>query len=150
MRHMIFWDDCVVGDEIPVLTATIGSAQLFLMSAVTLNPHRIHYDEGWARHEGYEERVIHGPFHGEVIIQTVQNWLGSTGWLRELEYSNRRYAILGDKLAGHGRILRMYVEGGRNLADLDVWVENQNGEVTAPGTATVVLPSRESPIQTEV
>lgn len=73
---MIVWDECVVGDEVPVLAATIGPAQLFMMSAVTLNPHRIHYDQAWAQHEGYEERVIHGPFHGEVIIQTVQNWLG--------------------------------------------------------------------------
>ena len=147
---MILWEECVVGDEIPVLTATIGSAQLFMMSAVTLNPHRIHYDEGWARHEGYEERVIHGPFHGEVIVQTIQNWLGGTGWLKELEYSNRRYAVLGDELTGHGRISRVYVEEERNLVDLEVWVENQRGETTAPGTAIVVLPSRDTPIRIDV
>lgn len=144
---MVFWDDCAVGDEIPVLTAEIGPAQLFMMSAVTLNPHRIHYDEGWARHEGYEERVIHGPFHGEVIIQTLQSWVGSTGWLMELEYSNRRYAVLGDTLTGHGRISKVYQDGGRNLVDLEVWAENQRGETTAPGTATVVLPSHGLPIE---
>ncbi len=143
---MVLWDDCTVGDEIPVLTATIGAAQLFMMSAVTLNPHRIHYDEGWARHEGYEERVIHGPFHGEVIIQTLQTWVGSTGWLMELEYSNRRYAVLGDTLTGHGRISKVYEEDGRHLVDLEVWAENQRGETTAPGSATVVLPTRESSI----
>ena len=28
--------------------------------------------------------------------------------------------------------------------DLEIWAENQRGEVTAPGQATVMLPSRDS------
>lgn len=141
-----FWEDLEVGGEIPALTFTPDAAQLFLMSAITLNPHRIHYDEAWAKHEGYEERVIHGPFHGEVIIQTIQHWLGTGGWLKKLEYSNRRYAVLGDTLTGRGRITRLFEEGGNHLAELEVWAEKGPDEVTAPGTAVVVLPTRTSPV----
>lgn len=144
---MVYWEDCVEGEEIPALSVKIGPAQLFMMSAVTLNPHRIHYDESWAKHEGYEERVIHGPFHGELIIQTIQQWLGVEGWLKRLEYSNRRYAVLGDTLVGRGRVARVYEDGGLHLADLDAWSEKENGEITAPGTATVVLPTRSASIR---
>lgn len=141
-----FWEDLAEGQEIPSLSVTLGAAQLFMMSAVTLNAHRIHYDEAWARHEGYEERVIHGPFHGEVIVQTVQRWLGTEGWLAGLECTNRRYAVLGDTLTGRGRVTRLYEQDGQHRADLDVWAERQDGQVTAPGTATVVLPTRQAPL----
>ena len=29
------------------------------------------------------------------------------------------------------------------MVDLELWAENQRGEVTAPGDATIILPSRE-------
>jgi hydroxyacyl-ACP dehydratase HTD2-like protein with hotdog domain len=141
-----YWEDRFEGEEIPPLSVTLGPAQLFMMSAVTLNPHRIHYDEGWAKHEGYEERVIHGPFHGEVIIQTLQQWLGTDGWLVRLEYSNRHYAVLGDTLTGRGRVTRVYELDGQHLADLEVHAERQDGQFTAPGTATVMLATRQAPI----
>jgi hypothetical protein len=42
-----------------------------------------------------------------------------------------------------GRITRKYLaEGNRPAVDLDVWGENQRGEVTTPGHATILLPSR--------
>jgi len=31
---------------------------------------------------------------------------------------------------------------GRNLVDLDVWIENPQGQVMTPGRAMVALPSR--------
>jgi hypothetical protein len=34
---------------------------------------------------------------------------------------------------------------GEYLVDLDAWAENQRGEVTAPGKATVSLPIKVNP-----
>ena len=43
-----------------------------------------------------------------------------------------------------GRIPHKYLaEGDRPAVDLDVWAENQRGENTTPGTATILLPSRD-------
>lgn len=143
----VYWEDLQEGAEIPPFEANIGTVQLFQMSAVTNNTHRIHYDLPWAQHEGYENIVIHGPFHGEVLAQTLQRWIGPTGWLTRLAYSNRRYAVLGDTLTGRGRITRLYEEAGRHCADLMVWVEKGPEQTTAPGTATVVLPTHSQPVQ---
>jgi|TARA_Y100000310_G_scaffold277152_1_gene294734 hydroxyacyl-ACP dehydratase HTD2-like protein with hotdog domain len=142
----VYWEDLNVGDEIPVLTADISATQLFLISAVTDNPHRIHYDKDWALHEGYPERVIHGPLQGEMLAQTLQGWVGTTGWLRRLEYSNRAYAVLGERLSCKGKITSLTKDDGNHIAELDCWVEKDDGTVTAPGSATVVLPTREKAI----
>ena len=41
-----------------------------------------------------------------------------------------------------GRVTRKHlVDGGRPAVDLDVWGENQRGETTTPGHATILLPS---------
>jgi hypothetical protein len=43
-----------------------------------------------------------------------------------------------------GRVTRKYLgEGDRPAVDLDVWGENQRGETTTPGHASILLPSRE-------
>lgn len=134
------FEDVAVGDALPVLEANICAAQLFQFSAVTNNPHRIHYDLDWARHEGYEERIIHGPLQGEMLAETVQRWLGNQGWLRKLKYSNRTYAVLGETLFGKARVTNVYEdETFGPSVDLEVWIEKADGTVTTPGTATAVL-----------
>jgi hypothetical protein len=47
-----------------------------------------------------------------------------------------------DALTARGRITNKYEEDGKHLLELDIWVENQTGDNTCPGTATVCLPSR--------
>lgn len=52
----------------------------------------------------------------------------------------------GETLTGRGRITALRKEGGRHFADLDVWVEKAPDQVTTPGEATVVLPTRAAPV----
>jgi hydroxyacyl-ACP dehydratase HTD2-like protein with hotdog domain len=142
----VYWEDLKIGDETPVVAADITSTQLFQMSAVTDNPHRIHYDKEWALHEGYPERVIHGPLQGEMLSQSLQAWLGTPGWLKRLEYSNRAFAVLGERLICKGKITSLTKDDRNHYAELECWIEKEDGTVTAPGSATVVLPTREQEI----
>ena len=143
----LYWDDLKEGQEITSWSSTPSPVLLFQLSAVTWNSHRIHYDRPWAEHEGYENIVIHGPYHAEVLIQTLQRWIGDTGWLTKIGYQNRRYAVEGDTLTCSGTVTRLYEQDGAHYADLDVHVEKQDGTVTIPGTATVMLPTRDAPIE---
>ncbi|XVQ09647.1 mesaconyl-C4 CoA hydratase [Spirillospora sp. CA-255316] len=45
----------------PTLELAVDERMLFRFSALTYNAHRIHYDLGWCRKEGYDGLVIHGP-----------------------------------------------------------------------------------------
>jgi len=39
-------------------------------------------------------------------------------------------------------LLEKYQDQGANMVDCEVWLENEKGERTTPGSATVALPSR--------
>ena len=47
--------------------------QLFRYSAITFNPHRIHYDRNYATEvEGYPGLVVHGPFTTQCLLDLVR------------------------------------------------------------------------------
>ena len=48
--------------------------QLFRYSAITFNPHRIHYDRTYATEvEGYPGLVVHGPFTTQCLLDFVRD-----------------------------------------------------------------------------
>ena len=50
---------------------------LFRYSALTFNPHRIHYDRTYAREqEGYPGLVVHGPFTRQCLLDLLQDSTG--------------------------------------------------------------------------
>ena len=67
------------------LDLAVDERLLFRFSAVTFNAHRIHYDLDWARQEGYDGLVIHGPLQallmGEVARRSGVSLVG-----REFSY----------------------------------------------------------------
>ena len=54
-----------VGDELPVMHKNASRAELFLYSAASSNPHRIHYDRDYAEFEG---RIPEGEYGGGTVI----------------------------------------------------------------------------------
>ncbi len=69
-------DDVAVGFELPVVVKNASRAQLFLYSAATWNPHRIHYDRAQAAAEGHPDVLVHGPLQGAWLTQFVTDWAG--------------------------------------------------------------------------
>lgn len=65
----------------PSLTLDVDAALLFRFSALTYNAHRIHYDHGYAKQEGYRDLVVHGPLQalmmGELVRRTGVDLLGT-------------------------------------------------------------------------
>ena len=80
------------------------------------------------------------------VSQGITNWMGDDGFLKSLYCEYRRFNVYGDIQFIKGKITKKYELNGEHLVDLDVWAENQRAEVTAPGKATVILPSK--PIKT--
>jgi hypothetical protein len=46
-----------------------------------------------------------------------------------------------------GQVVDKQQVDGRNEVHLEVRCENQRGEITTPGTAVVLLPTREAPVE---
>ncbi len=127
------------GSEIPALVKQPSTIALFRFSAATWNAHRIHYDREYAASEGYPNVLVQGHLHGAYLTELLLDWAAPAGVLRRLQWSNRRAAYAGDTLTCRGRVTRIREEDGSRLIDLDVWTENQAGEVCAPGTATLAF-----------
>lgn len=55
-------------------TITADPVSLFRYSALTFNPHRIHYDRTYAMEvEGYPGLVIHGPYSQQCMIDLIRD-----------------------------------------------------------------------------
>jgi hydroxyacyl-ACP dehydratase HTD2-like protein with hotdog domain len=139
----VFWEDLRVGAEIPPIRKRISEVMIFQFSAANWISHRIHYDKDNAVEEGFRDVAANGPLQAHALIQAVTDWAGGDpGVFRKLSYRNRRPAYPGDILTARGVVTRLYAEGGDRYAECDLWTENQDGEKTTVGTATLRLPTR--------
>jgi len=129
------------GMEIPPLVKRPTKVALFRFSAVTWNAHRIHYDRAYASTEGYPNILVQGHLHGAFLTQMLLDWIGPAGVLRRFQWSNRRPGFPGDTLTCRGRVTRVDEADGRRLVECEIWEENQDSEICAPGSATSERPA---------
>lgn len=142
LKQEVYFDDVEAGMALPPMEKHPTTTQLFLFSAVTWNPHRIHYDKEYAAVEGHPDVLVHGPLHGAFLAQYITTWMGPLGRLKKLAFSNRGRAFPGERLLFKGTVVRKYTEHGEHLVACEIWEEKGDGEVTVPGEALVALPTR--------
>ena len=133
-----YLEDTHAGDEMPAMVKNASRAQLFLYSAATSNPHRIHYDREYAAVEGHPDVLVHGPLQGAWLAQFVCDWMGPQGRLVGLGWENRARAFPERDLTFKGRVTSVQDD----VIALEVWEEDDTGQVLMPGTARVRLPRR--------
>jgi len=138
----LYFEDVTVGMALPPLTKTPSNTLLFLYSAITWNPQRIHFDKDYTLSEGYRDIIVHGPLRGAFLSQLLTRWIGEAGTLKKLSYANRDIAYVNEPLICKGTVTRTWVDNGNGCVECDIWVENMHGTRLTPGQATVVLPLR--------
>jgi hydroxyacyl-ACP dehydratase HTD2-like protein with hotdog domain len=138
MNEQRYIEDVLVADELASMTKNASRTQLFLFSAATNNPHRIHYDRDYAAIEGHPDVLVHGPLQGAWLCQYVTDWAGPAGHVLKLSWQNRGRAFPERDLTFRGRVTG--VEGDE--VSLEVWEEDNDGVVLMPGTAQLKLPRR--------
>jgi acyl dehydratase len=137
-----FFEDVESGQEILSLVKRPTRVQLFRFSAVTWNAHRIHYDKPYAESEGYPDILVQSHLHGCFLSETVMRWAGPNARLTRFGWQNRRFAVPGEVLTCSGQITKTYLSEGAGLVECELEERNQDGELCAPGWATVELPRR--------
>jgi acyl dehydratase len=168
-----YWEDVEVGEElIPVVHGpqNLGETLAWLIGCTTpmcksdriwrkidmynrvvvdpvtkarLNLELIHLDDRVAKMVGVPAAYDFGGQRFAWLSMPLTNWMGDDGFLWKLRGELRRFNITGDTTWCKGKVVRKYADDGRYCVDFDCWGENQRGEVTIPGKATVILPSRE-------
>jgi hydroxyacyl-ACP dehydratase HTD2-like protein with hotdog domain len=133
-----FIEDVKPGDALAPLVKRASRAQLFLFSAATHNPHRIHYDRDYARTEGHDDILVHGPLQGAWLHQYVRDWAGPRGRVLALSFQNRGRAFPERDLVFRGRVAAL--EG--DVVALELEEVDDTGAVLMPASARVRLPRR--------
>ena len=87
-----------IGDRLPDVVMTPTPLQLFRYSAVTWNAHRVHYDQGWAAHEGHSGLLVHSHLHAANALRAVTVGLGPDWRIARASYRIVRPAVAGDTL----------------------------------------------------
>jgi 3-methylfumaryl-CoA hydratase len=101
---------------------------LFRYSALTFNPHRIHYDFPYATQaEGYPDILVHGPLQATLLLDLLRRE-APTAAVHGLEFKALRPAFAGRRLRLNGR------PEGKRVA---LWAEDDQGGVTMQATATI-------------
>lgn len=108
---------------------------------------RLHWEQAWANKLGIPAPYDYGGLRETLLTNAITNWMGDDGWLWKLSCQHRKFVYNGETYWIKGKVARKHQEDGRNEVHLDVWVENRRGTVVTPGTAVVLLPSREAGVQ---
>jgi acyl dehydratase len=102
-----------------------------------------HMRDSVAEAVGVPGAYDYGPQRVSWMGTLLTNWMGDDAFLKRLRIETRRFNVYGDTQWCKGKVVRKHVHDGAPLVDLEIWAENQRGELTAPGYATVMLPSRD-------
>lgn len=105
---------------------------------------RVHWDHQRATDLGLPTSYDYGQMRTSWLIHLVTNWMGDDAWLWQLSCQSRAFNFMGDTTICSGRVVGKREIGVHHVVDLEISGVNQRGEVTAPGTATVILPTRAS------
>ena len=128
------------GWNIPSLVKHPTTQQLVKYAGASGDYYQIHYDKDFAQGTGLEDVIIHGALKNAFLGNLVTDWMGPHGNLRRLACQYRGMDIPGRPITAKGVVTRKYEDDGAFLVDCDIWLENEQGQRTTPGSATVALP----------
>jgi acyl dehydratase len=104
---------------------------------------RVHWDPAFAQRSGNPTTFDYGRMRETWLIHLCTDWMGDAGWLWKLDCEFRGFNYVGDAQWLSGVVARTFsTDNGGNAVDVDLQAENQRGEVTTAGHATILLPSR--------
>jgi len=127
-----------VGDDIPPITKIPNETALFLFSAATWNPHRIHYDRDYAHAEGHKDIVVHGSLQANWLVEAMLSW-SPRARLTSVSFRNVAPAFVHQSFVAGGRVSGMSQDEDGIHITVDLRVEGPAG-VTTTGRGTLHLP----------
>ncbi|MCD4524237.1 MaoC family dehydratase N-terminal domain-containing protein [Nocardioides sp. cx-173] len=103
---------------------------------------RLHWDRERAEELGIPMNYDYGGMRETWLAHALTDWMGDDGWLFKLRCEHRRFNYIGDTTWVRGTVVDKVQVDGRHEVHLEISCANQRGEVTTPGTAVVLLPTR--------
>ena len=124
-----------IGEALPSLRKTIIQRQIDCFSGV--RPHSIHTDPEWAQKKGFKRPLAQAMMSTAYVSELMVNFLGE-GFVQggKMSMSFTKPVLEGDTLTVRGIVKSREREGDRTRVTVEVKCENQDGVMTAVGTAS--------------
>lgn len=125
------------GAELPVLHLQPSLGMIIRHCALQWTFPAFFYDSEAAKAAGMPGTIIPGPFKVGLLYRAVDEWLGESGWIRQVRAAHRRPDQTNNPIDITGRVARVYEEGGAKRADLELAIINVEGQPSVRGFAVV-------------
>lgn len=125
------------GDELPALEVQPGLGMVIRYCALNWNFPPFFYDPEAARAVGMPGTIVPGPLKLGLLYRAIDEWMGDSGFVRQVRAAHRRPDLTNRPLVVAGRVVRVYEEDDATCADLELAVVNEQGEPSVRGFAVV-------------
>ena len=124
-----------VGDKLPELTKHCTLTSMIAYAGATWDWHRLHYDMDYLKSKGLKAPVVDGQVFGAYVVQAIQDWLGETAFISELDF---RYAglVFAEELVKVSGKITEVASTGISLS-LQIDVVDVSGAVSRPAVAPI-------------
>jgi acyl dehydratase len=129
------------GEELPELVKQPTTRQLVQYAGASGDFYEIHYDQDFARSTGLPGVILHGLLKAAFMAQLATSTAGRVGRLKSLEVTYRGLDFPGRPCRCRGMVSGL----ADGAAELELWIEDPDGNRTTLGRATVELPQGEVP-----
>jgi acyl dehydratase len=133
------WNRIAVGDALTPMVRKTDLAHWNRYAAVNDEFVQLHMDPDAARAVGQPDVFGMGNLRLGYLHALLDDWLGDAGDIAELSVQFRGFNFKHDELSARAAVTGKEEAGGVRLLKLELGVDNQKGENTTPGQATLVL-----------
>jgi acyl dehydratase len=135
----LYFEAVRVGEELPALTKTpVDRVQLARYAGASGDFNPVHVDETYAKSLGMPSVYAPGMLIMGFLGQLVSDWARGAQ-LRRYSVKFSKIVWPGDTVVCKGRVTERWGDEGRYFAELDLWAENQKGELVLRGGAQIQL-----------
>ena len=135
----LYFEAVKIGEELPALAKTpVDRVQLARYAGASGDYNPIHVDELYAKSIGMPSVYAPGMLIMGFLGQLISDW-GKGAQLRRYSVKFNKIVWPGDTVVCKGRVTDRWGEEGRYYAEVDLWAENQKGELVLKGAATVQM-----------
>ncbi len=135
----LYFETIRVGDELPALAkAPIDRVQLSRYAGASGDYNPVHIDETYAKSIGMPSVYAPGMLVMGFLGQLISDWARGAQ-LRKYTVKFIKIVWPGDTVVCKGRVTDRYGDQGRYFAEIDLWAENQKGELVMKGQTVLQL-----------
>jgi acyl dehydratase len=131
------WSSFEEGDALPELTKKPGVSQLVKYAAGSGDFNPLHHDYAFPQSKAIGSIIVHGRFKYAALGELVSSWLDHGGRIEKIACQYRGMDLPERTLTLGGVVKRKWEEDGEKRAELELYVKNEQGKNTTPGSAIV-------------